>query len=50
MFTSDFANWMTLKEIKLLNLGSGDKPMYATCKVAVMYCKSDNALYQVGFW
>lgn len=37
---------MDLLDVKLKNLGSGDKPDYFTCKAVINLVKSKNAFYK----
>ncbi|XP_043653475.1 replication protein A 70 kDa DNA-binding subunit [Drosophila teissieri] len=38
--------WMTLKDARARNLGSGDKPDYFQCKAVVHIVKQENAFYR----
>ncbi|EDW96487.1 replication protein A 70 kDa DNA-binding subunit [Drosophila yakuba] len=38
--------WMTLKDARTRNLGSGDKPDYFQCKAVVHIVKQENAFYR----
>ncbi|XP_034487485.1 replication protein A 70 kDa DNA-binding subunit [Drosophila innubila] len=42
-FNSD---WVTLKDARMRNLGSGDKPDYFQCKAVVHIVKQENAFYK----
>ncbi|XP_030553841.1 replication protein A 70 kDa DNA-binding subunit [Drosophila novamexicana] len=39
-------DWVTLKDARLRNLGSGDKPDYFQCKAVVHIVKQENAFYK----
>ncbi|XP_001358758.3 replication protein A 70 kDa DNA-binding subunit [Drosophila pseudoobscura] len=39
-------DWMTLKDARARNLGSGDKPDYFQCKAVVHIVKQENAFYR----
>ncbi|XP_030369823.1 replication protein A 70 kDa DNA-binding subunit [Scaptodrosophila lebanonensis] len=38
--------WMTLQEVRLRNLGAGDKPDYFQCKAVIHMVKQENAFYK----
>ncbi|EDW80816.1 uncharacterized protein Dwil_GK11360 [Drosophila willistoni] len=40
------ADWLTLKDARERNLGSGDKPDYFQCKAVVHIVKQENAFYK----
>ncbi|KAI8045324.1 replication protein A 70 kDa DNA-binding subunit [Drosophila gunungcola] len=40
------ADWMTLKDARARNLGSGDKPDYFQCKAVVHIVKQENSFYR----
>lgn len=39
-------DWITLKDARMRNLGSGDKPDYFQCKAVVHIVKQENAFYK----
>ncbi|ALC46337.1 RpA-70 [Drosophila busckii] len=39
-------DWITLKEARMRNLGSGDKPDYFQCKAVVHIVKQENSFYK----
>jgi len=39
-------DWMTLRDARARNLGSGDKPDYFQCKAVVHIVKQENAFYR----
>ena len=42
------AAYLTIEQVKELDLGHGEKPDYFNCKSTITFSKKDNCLYKVG--
>ena len=41
------AGFLTIQQVRELDLGHGEKPDYFNCKSTITFCKKDNCLYKV---
>ena len=41
------AGFLTIEQVRELDLGHGEKPDYFDCKSTITFCKKDNCLYKV---
>ena len=41
------AGFLTVDQVRELDLGHGEKPDYFNCKATITFCRKDNCLYKV---
>ena len=48
VITGGVSGFLTIDQVRELDLGHGDKPDYFNCKSTITFCKKDNCLYKVS--